>query len=57
MMKHMAGLSFTDRMKFGSQFAQMSMAGGKMTNFKTAARPKFQQSKKDKRRDRKRKSR
>ena len=57
MMKHMAGLSMMDRMKFGSQMARMSMAGGKMPSFKAPARPKFQQSKKDKRKNRKRKSR
>jgi len=56
-MKHMAGLSMLDRMKFGSQFAQMSMAGGKMPSFKSPTRPKFQLSKKDKRKMRKRKSR
>ncbi len=58
MMKHMAGLSLGDRMKFGSQMAQMSMAGGKMPSFKgSTAKPKFQPSKKDRRKDRKRKSR
>lgn len=57
MMKQMAGLSMGDRMKLGSQLAQMSMAGGKMPSFKTTARPKFQISKKDKRKERKRKSR
>ncbi len=57
MMKHMAGMSLTDRMKFGSQVAQMSMAGGKMPSFKSAGKPKYQPSKKDRRKDRKRKSR
>lgn len=57
MMKHMAGMSMMDRMKFGSQFAQMSMAGGKMPTVKTTAAPKYKPSKKDKRKDRKRKSR
>jgi signal recognition particle subunit SRP54 len=58
MMKHMAGLSLGDRMKFGSQMAQMSMAGGKMPSFKgSSAKPKFQPSKKDRRKDRKRRSR
>lgn len=57
MMKHMAGLSMTDRMKLGSQMAQMSMAGGKMPTFKSASKPKFQPSKKDRRKERKRKSR
>jgi signal recognition particle subunit SRP54 len=57
MMKHMASMSMMDRMKFGSQFAQMSMAGGKMPTMKSSAKPKYQPTKKDKRRDRKRKSR
>ncbi|HKQ47017.1 MAG TPA: signal recognition particle protein [Phycisphaerae bacterium] len=57
MMKHMAGLSLGDRMKFGSQMAQMSMAGGKMPSFKASSKPKFQPSKKDRRKDRKRRSR
>ncbi len=57
MMKHMAGLSMMDRMKFGSQMAQMSMGGGKMPSFKSPARPKYQPTKKDKRKARKRKSR
>ncbi len=58
MMKHMAGLSLMDRMKFGSQMAQMSMSGGKLPTFKGgSAKPKFKPSKKDKRKARKRKSR
>lgn len=57
MMKQMAGMSMTDRMKFGSQMAQLSMAGGKMPTFKSSAKPKYQPTKKDRRRDRKRKSR
>jgi signal recognition particle subunit SRP54 len=57
MMKHMAGMSMGDRMKMGTQLAQMSMAGGKMPSFKAAARPKFQVSKKDKRKMRKKRSR
>ncbi|HWL92290.1 MAG TPA: signal recognition particle protein [Phycisphaerae bacterium] len=57
MMKHMAGMSMMDRMRFGSQFAQMSMAGGKMPTIKGSAKPKFQPSKKDRRKERKRKSR
>ncbi|RIK68057.1 MAG: signal recognition particle protein [Planctomycetota bacterium] len=57
MMKHMAGMSMMDRMKFGSQMANLSMAGGKLPQFKSASKPKYQPSKKDKRRDRKRKSR
>jgi signal recognition particle subunit SRP54 len=56
MMKHMAGLSMMDRMKFGSQMAQMSMSGGKMPNFKGGtAKAKFKPNKKDKRKERKRK--
>lgn len=57
MMKNLAGMSMMDRMRYGSQMAQMSMAGGKLPDFKAKAKPKFQQSKKDKRKDRKRKSR
>jgi len=57
MMKHMAGMSMMDRMRFGSQFAQTAMAGGKIPKFKGSTRPKFTPSKKDKRKDRKRKSR
>ena len=56
-MKQMAGMSMTDRMKFGSQFAQMSMSGGKMPTLKTQARPKFKASRKDRRKARKRRSR
>ncbi len=57
MMKHMAGMSLADRMRFGSQFAQMSMAGGKMPTIKSPSRPKFKPSRKDRRRERKRRSR
>lgn len=57
MMKHMAGMSMMDRMKFGSQMANMSMAGGKLPTFKSSNKPKYQPSKKDKRKERKRKSR
>jgi signal recognition particle subunit SRP54 len=57
MMKHMASMSMMDRMKFGSQFAQMSMSGGQMPSFKGSAKPKFQPSKKDKRKARKKRSR
>ncbi|MFQ5502541.1 MAG: signal recognition particle protein [Phycisphaerae bacterium] len=57
MMKQMAGMSMGDRMKFGSQFAQMSMAGGKMPNLKSKTRPKRQVHRKDRRKARKRKSR
>jgi signal recognition particle subunit SRP54 len=57
MMKAMAGMSLVDRMRFGSQFAQMSMAGGKMPKMKFSPQPKHKPSKKDKRRERKRRSR
>jgi len=58
MMKQMAGMSMMDRMKMGSQLAQMSMATGKMPTLKSSsAKPKFKPNKKDKRKDRKRKSR
>ncbi len=57
MMKQMAGMGMRDRMKFGSQFAQMSMAGGKMPSMKGKAKPKFKPNKRDKRKARKRKSR
>ncbi|MBN2560219.1 MAG: signal recognition particle protein [Phycisphaerae bacterium] len=57
MMKHMAGMGLRERMKFGSQFAQMSMAGGKMPSFKGKSKPKFKPSKRDKRKARKRRSR
>lgn len=57
MMKAMAGMGLRERMKFGSQFAQMSMAGGKMPTFKGSTKPKFKPSTKDKRKARKRKSR
>ncbi len=57
MMKAMAGMGLRERMKFGSQFAQMSMAGGKMPTFKGNTKPKFKPSTKDKRKARKRKSR
>lgn len=56
-MKMMAGMSMMERMRFSSQFAQMSMAGGRLPKFKVKAQPKFQRSSKDKRRDRKRRSR
>lgn len=57
MMKHMAGMSMMDRMRFGSQFAQLSMAGGKMPTVKSSSSPKYKPNKKDKRKDRKRRSR
>lgn len=55
-MKSMAGMSMMDRMKFGSQFAQMSMAG-QMPQVKSTTRAKFKPAKRDKRKQRKRKSR
>jgi signal recognition particle subunit SRP54 len=58
MMKAMAGMSMTDRMRFGSDFAQMSMAGGKMPTIKSR-KPTRQarRSTRDKRKSRKRRSR
>ncbi|MCB9857574.1 MAG: signal recognition particle protein [Phycisphaerales bacterium] len=55
-MKSMAGMSMMDRMKFGSQFAQMSMAG-QMPQVKSTTRAKYKPAKRDKRKQRKRKSR
>ena len=55
-MKSMAGMSMGDRMKFGSQFAQMSMAG-QMPQVKGKGRTKYKPAKRDKRKQRKRKSR
>jgi signal recognition particle subunit SRP54 len=57
MMKAMAGMSMTDRMKFASRYAQASIGTGQLPRMKVSAKPKFQPSKKDKRRDRKRRSR
>ncbi len=57
MMKQMAGMSMMDRMKFGSQFAQMSMAGGKMPTMKAKTKAKPRSNRKDRRKQRKRKSR
>ena len=57
MMKQMAGMSMMDRMKFGSQFAQTSMAGGRLPTFKAKAKPKVRRSTRDKRKSRKRRSR
>ncbi len=57
MMKAMAGLGLRERMKLGSQFAQLSMTGGKLPTFKGSTKPKFKPSTKDKRKARKRKSR
>ncbi|HPF37487.1 MAG TPA: signal recognition particle protein [Phycisphaerae bacterium] len=56
-MKSMAGMSMMDRMKFGSQFAQMSMAGQMPQVKGKASRPKFKPAKRDRRKQRKRKSR
>ena len=58
MMKAMAGMSMVDRMRFGSEFAQMSMAGGKMPTIKSK-KPTRQarRSTRDKRKSRKRRSR
>jgi signal recognition particle subunit SRP54 len=57
MMKHMTGMSIADRMKFGSQMAQVSMAGGKLPSFKSPSRPRVKTHRKDRRKDRKRRSR
>jgi len=57
MMKAMAGMGLRERMKLGSQFAQLSMTGGKLPTFKGSTKPKFKPSTKDKRKARKRKSR
>lgn len=57
MMKQMAGMGLKDRMKFGSQFAQMSMAGGKMPTMKGKTAKPAKTHRKDKRKARKRKSR
>ena len=57
MMKQMAGMSMGDRMKFGSQFAQMSMAGGKMPTVKAKTRARPKPSRRDRRKARKRRSR
>ncbi|MFQ5430274.1 MAG: signal recognition particle protein [Phycisphaerae bacterium] len=57
MMKQMAGMSMVDRMRFGSQFAQTSMAGGKMPTTKSKARPRSKPARKDRRKARKRRSR
>ncbi|MFO0972224.1 MAG: signal recognition particle protein [Phycisphaerae bacterium] len=56
-MKRMAGMSMLERMKFSSQLAQMSMAGGRMPKLKGSTGKSFVRSTKDKRKDRKRKSR
>ena len=58
MMKAMSGLSMMDRMKMGSQLAQMSMQTGKMPTLKqSTSSPRFERNRRDKRKDRKRKSR
>ncbi len=58
MMKAMAGMSVMDRMKMAPQMAQAGMMGGmpKLAKGKTS-RPKFKPNKRDKRKQRKRKSR
>lgn len=56
-MKSMAGMSMGDRMKFGSQFAQMSMAGQMPQVKSKGGRAKYKPAKRDKRKQRKRKSR
>jgi len=56
MMKVMAGMSFTDRLRMGTQFAQMSAWGGKMPQFKvkgsTVKKRRLTQKDKKKRRRR-----
>ncbi len=56
-MKAMSGMGFTDRLKMGTQFAQMSAMGGKMPQLKTKGRTqkKRRLSQKDKRKRRRRK--
>jgi hypothetical protein len=56
MMKMMSGMGMADRMKLGTQFAQMSAMGGKMPKFKTKvkARPR-REDRKAKRKRRRRK--
>ncbi len=53
-MKAMAGMSFTDRLRMGTQFAQLSAAGGKMPQLKVRGRTtkKRRLSQKDKRKRR-----
>jgi len=54
MMKVMAGMNFTDRLRMGTQFAKMSAMGGKMPQFKvkgsTVKKRKLTQKDKKKRR-------
>ncbi|MFQ5424374.1 MAG: signal recognition particle protein [Phycisphaerae bacterium] len=57
MMKQMAGMSMMDRMRFSTQFAQSSLAGGQMPTFKARTKQKVRRSSRDKRRTRKRRSR
>jgi len=57
MMKAMSGMNMLDRMKMGSQLAQMSMQTGKLPDLKAKQAPRFDRSRRDKRKDRKRKSR
>ncbi len=53
-MKAMSGMGFTDRLRMGTQFAQMSAAGGKMPRLKTkrGTAKKRRLSQKDKRKRR-----
>jgi len=55
--KLMAGMSMWDRMKFGSRFAQQAMAGGQMPRFKGSTFKQTPRNSKDRRKDRKRRSR
>ena len=57
MMKAMSGMNMLDRMKMGSQLAQMSMQTGKLPDLKAKQAPRFDRNRRDKRKDRKRKSR
>ncbi len=54
-MRAMADMSFVDKMKVGTRFAQMSMLGGKMPKIKAPSRPKRRrESQKEKRKRRRR---
>ncbi len=55
MMKAMAGMSLADRMKAGTQFAQMSAMGGKMPRVKI--KPKIRQRREDRKAKRRRRKR
>jgi signal recognition particle subunit SRP54 len=54
MMKAMSSMSLMDRMRFGTQFAQASMMGGKMPKVKIVPKSQRRVDKKEKRRKRKR---